>query len=83
MTNMIEQTETLLMLKELFIFGIGAGKDGQNTLKFENVMKFNQMEDRLTFEYTSVSTGKKRQAVFFKSNISGWSGTGYPSTSQK
>ena len=59
----------------LYVFGISAGKDGQNTLKFENITNFISMPSCISFGYESVSTGEKRQSTFYKNQISGYSFT--------
>ena len=67
-------------VKELYIFGLGAGKDGQGTLKFQNVTNLEEHiiegeSEVLNFEYVSASTGEKREAYFYLRNISGFSYT--------
>lgn len=57
--------------KYITIFGIGAGKDGQHTTRFNNVTNFISGEESITFYYTSASTGEKHQATFLLDNISG------------
>lgn len=65
-----------IKFKELYIFGIQAGKNGQNTLEFYDGAVANVSDDeRLIFEYKSKSTGEVRKAMFFKANISGFSYT--------
>lgn len=68
--------------KELYIFGLQAGKDGHNTLKFcDGLLDVNLQpnesadESVLIFTYTSQSTGDTRVAKFFIDKISGYSYT--------
>ena len=70
--------EKEILYSSLFIFGIGSGKDGQSTLKFENITEF-AIEEGITsktlirFKYKSASTGEIRKAEFIMDNISGYS----------
>jgi len=62
-----------MKFKQLTVFGVSAGKDGQNTLRFEDgdILDDHETHDFLEFTYTSASTGYKNKARFYKNNISG------------
>jgi hypothetical protein len=50
------------------IFSSNAGKDGQGTLRFNNVTMLNTVQDKeYSFSYVSASTGDKLTAYFPKS----------------
>ncbi len=65
--------------KELYIFGLNAGKDQKNTLKFIDgsiaLQSLYSSQNDLRFDYTSATTKEIRSASFIKSNISGYSYT--------
>jgi len=63
-----------MKFKQLTVFGVSAGKDGQNTLRFEDgdiLSGHEQEHTEWEFTYTSASTGYKNKARFYKNNISG------------
>ncbi len=68
-----------IKFEELYIFGLNAGKEQKNTLKFVDgfveAKSLNKSSEVLEFSYTSATTGEERFAVFMKSNISGYSYT--------
>ncbi len=66
-----------IKFKELFIFGLNAGKNQKGTLKFINgEILIDPSSELLSFNYTSADTGEVRQAPsFLKSNIIGYSYT--------
>ncbi len=65
--------------EELYVFGLNAGKEQKNTLKFINgavtAKSLDKSSETLEFRYTSATTGDVRFATFIKSNISGYSYT--------
>lgn len=74
----VEKTETGMKIsftnyKSITIFSIGAGKDGQSTLRFNDIFDYTITEDRIRFEYISASDKQYKVAVFFLKNISGYS----------
>lgn len=63
-----------MKFKQLTVFGRSAGKDGQNTLRFNDgeILSGHEEDDtEWEFTYTSASTGFKNKARFYKHAISG------------
>ncbi len=70
--GMVTPDDSFYDFDELTIFGLQAGRDGQNTLLFRNG-SFKVLEQRIIFTYKSASTGNFKSGMFMFRNISGFS----------
>lgn len=56
----------------IVIFGMGAGKDGNNTLLFSGVENLKEDAHEVSFTYFGESTQVTRRATFSRNRISGY-----------
>lgn len=62
---------------ELTLFGKNAGANGQGTLMFYGVTDYREGVDELSFNYVSASSGNTKEAIFYITDLMGFSRTPY------
>ena len=71
MSQKTAQAPIMQTFDTVIVYGIGAGREGQNTTMFNNVTDYHVTHNTIRFKYISKSTNEQRDAIFYKDNISG------------